>query len=67
MHNQESKSATAAKSNEGLVVAFQDFNGVFIARITSKDQTRQTHGYGATKALAECHALTNFRLKYASL
>ncbi|GEM_PF-2957219 len=67
MHNSEKKSATAAKSNEGLVVAFQDFNGVFIARITSKDRARQTHGYGATKALAEYHALTNFRLKYASL
>ena len=54
---------TVQENNKGLVVAFQKFNGVFLAKI--KDSLdRSTHAYGKTKAKAEYNAITNYRRKY---
>lgn len=55
--------ATKQKSNEALVIAFQDFNGVFLAKI-SNQKGRETFAYGANKAMAEFNALQNYRTKY---
>lgn len=55
----------AAKIHEDLVVAFQEFNGVYLARISNlKD--KETHAFGATKKRAEENAMRNFQTKYAN-
>ena len=47
-----------------LTIAFQDFNGVFLAKISNlKD--RETFAYGETKGQAQINALRNYRTKYA--
>lgn len=51
------------QNNEELVVAFQEFNGVFLAKISNK-KDKETFAYGATKSKAERNALRNFSLKY---
>ena len=55
---------TVKKSNESLVVAFQDFNGVFLARISNKSKSQQTHGVGHTKASAQINAIKLYKEKY---
>ena len=56
--------ATAQKSKSNLTIAFQDFNGVFLAKISNlKD--RETFAYGETKGQAQINALRNYKTKYA--
>lgn len=54
---------TEQKSNEALVIAFQDFNGVFLAKI-SNSTGRETFAYGETKAKAQLNAIKNYNRKY---
>ncbi|KFF26856.1 hypothetical protein [Chryseobacterium vrystaatense] len=55
--------ATVLQNNEELVVVFQNFNGVFLAKITnSKD--RETYAYGGTKDSAKENAISNYNTKY---
>lgn len=56
---------TQKKTNEALVVAFQSFNGVFIAKISNK-KDKETFAYGETKAVAQLNALRNYKRKYYS-
>ena len=49
---------------EAPVIAFQKFNGVYLAKI-SDSKGRSTHAYGKTKKRAEANALSNFQLKYS--
>ena len=63
LNSTQAQPSTEKKNNKGLVVAFQDFNGVFLAKISNlKD--RETHAFGATKAKAQQNALRNYRQKY---
>ena len=58
--------ATVQKSNSKLTIAFQDFNGVFLAKISNlKD--RETFAYGETKSQAQINALRNYRTKYETV
>lgn len=62
----ETKTAPAAKNRNRkaiLTIAFQEFNGVFLAKI-SDNKGRETHAFGARKCQAQLHALRNYRLKY---
>lgn len=52
-------------ANESLVVAFQSFNGVFLAKISNL-QGKATHAFGATKCKAQLNALVNYQTKYAT-
>lgn len=52
-----------AQNNEELVVAFQDFNGVYLAKISNK-KDKETHAFGETKDLAQKNALQNYNRKY---
>ncbi|MEC5156662.1 hypothetical protein [Chryseobacterium sp. MP_3.2] len=59
--------APAAKSKtakESLTIAFQNFNGVFIAKISNL-KGKETFAYGENKVSAEINALQNYRLKYS--
>lgn len=56
---------TKGKANESLVVAFQHFNGVFLAKISNL-QGKGTHAFGATKCKAQLNALLNYQTKYAT-
>ncbi|UJF29903.1 hypothetical protein L0B70_00475 [Kaistella sp. 97-N-M2] len=58
------KPATAQKSK--LTIAFQDFNGVFLAKISNL-KGRETFAYGETKNLAQINALRNYRTKYQTV
>ena len=61
---QTAQPATAQKSKSNLTIAFQDFNGVFLAKISNlKD--KETFAYGETKAKAQMNAIQNYSLKYA--
>lgn len=51
------------QNNEELVVAFQEFNGVILAKISNK-KDKETFAYGATKHKAQRNAIRNFSLKY---
>ena len=51
---------------ESLTIAFQNFNGVFIAKISNL-QGKETFAYGESKSLAELNALRNYRTKYSHL
>lgn len=58
--------ATAQKSKSNLTIAFQDFNGVILAKISNlKD--RETFAYGKTKGQAQINALRNYRTKYQTI
>jgi len=61
MSNKPTNSVT--KTKDTLVVAFQDFNGVYLAKI-SNTKDKQTHAFGATKGEAEKNAIENYNLKY---
>jgi hypothetical protein len=62
------KTITAPAANtqnrkQSLTVAFQKFNGVFLAKISNNDG-KETFAYGPNKSRAEHNALSNYRLKY---
>ena len=59
------KTITAPQpQTESVTIAFQDFNGVYLAKISNlKD--KETFGYGETKESAQTNAVKNFRIKYA--
>ena len=59
---QTAQPATAQKSK--LTIAFQDFNGVFLAKISNL-KGKETFAYGETKGQAQINALRNYRTKYA--
>ena len=59
-------SATAQKSKSNLTIAFQDFNGVFLAKISNL-KGKETFAYGETKGQAQINALRNYRTKYQSV
>ncbi len=66
MQNQtQAQPATEPRNRESLTVAFQNFNGVFLAKISNL-KGRETHAFGATTALAEQNAMNNYRLKYGN-
>ena len=56
--------ATAQKSKTKLTIAFQDFNGVFLAKISNL-KGKETFAYGKNKGQAQINALRNYRTKYA--
>lgn len=56
--------ATEPKRNrESLTVAFQNFNDVFLAKISNL-KGQETFAYGETEKQAERNALQNYRTKY---
>ena len=56
--------APQPQNKETITVAFQDFNGVILAKISNlKD--KETFAYGETKAKAQMNAIQNYSLKYA--
>ena len=57
--------ANQPQNQEALTLAFQDFNGVFRAKISNlKDKA--TFAYGETKETAQTNAVRNFQTKYAT-
>lgn len=50
-------------AKESLTIAFQKFEGVFLAKI-SDQKGNETFAYGARKCQAQLHAIRNYRLKY---
>ena len=49
---------------EIVTIAFQDFNGVYRAKISNlKD--KETFAYGETKESAQANAVKNYSIKYA--
>lgn len=63
MRNQTTNNRQPATDN--LTVAFQSFNGVFLAKISNK-KGKETFAYGETKAKAQLNALRNYNRKYFS-
>lgn len=63
---QPAPAATAQKSKTRLTIAFQDFNGVFLAKISNL-KGRETFAYGETKSQAQINALRNYRTKYETV
>ena len=64
MRNPETAPAATTKTNDkSLFIVFQDFNGVFLAKI-SNSKDRETYAYGETKDLAQKNAIANYNLKY---
>ncbi len=61
----KAKSLKKVTESEELCVAYQKFNGVYLAVISNLND-RQTHAYGRTKLVAGRNALDNFRLKYGT-
>lgn len=59
------KTITASQpQTESVTIAFQDFNGVFLAKISNlKD--KETFAYGETKESAQANAVKNYSIKYA--
>ncbi len=58
--------APAAKNRNRkavLTTSFQEFNGVFLAKI-SNNKGKETFAYGKRKCQAQLHALSNYRIKY---
>ncbi len=68
-HSKEQASvATVTENNEELVVVFQNFNGVFLAKIcNSKDNKKETYAYGQTESSAQENAVRNYNRKYKFL
>ena len=59
------QTASQPQNKETLTVAFQDFNGVILAKISNlKD--KETFAYGENKQLAQKKALKNYKRKYYS-
>ena len=59
----ETAPAATEQKKESLTIAFQKFNGVFLAKI-SNNNGKETFAYGANKCRAQLRALRNYRLKY---
>lgn len=55
--------AATEQKKESLTIAFQKFNGVFLAKI-SNNNGKETFAYGKRKCQAQLHALSNYRIKY---
>lgn len=55
--------AATEQKKESLTIAFQQFNGVFLAKI-SDQKGQHTFAYGTRKCQAQLHALRNYRKKY---
>lgn len=55
--------ATEPRNRESLTVAFQNFNDVFLAKISNL-KGKETYAFGATTAIAQQNAMRNYRLKY---
>lgn len=58
--------ATETRNRESLTVAFQKFNGVFLAKISNRTD-RETHAFGPTTAKAQLNAYRNYKTKYNQL
>ena len=56
---------TKGKVNEAVVVAFQKFNGVFLAKISNLSG-KETYAFGKTKGKAQVNAMLNYQTKYAN-
>lgn len=54
---------TTNPTPEKLTIAFQEFNGVFLAKISNL-KGKETFAYGENKALAEQNAIRNYNTKY---
>ena len=66
MRNQTTTAPEATAQKSKLTIAFQDFNGVILAKISNlKD--RETFAYGETKGQAQINALRNYRTKYQDI
>lgn len=59
-----SNTTKKGKANEAVVVAFQKFNGVFLAKISNL-LGKETFAYGENRKSAQINALRNYRLKYS--
>ncbi len=53
------------KTKESLRITFQDFNGVFLAKISNL-KGKETFAYGESKCKAQLHAVRNYRTKYST-
>jgi hypothetical protein len=63
-HSQQTVYRTKVKeNNEELVIDFQDFNGVFLAKISNSND-KNTHAYGSTVSIAQQNAIQNYQTKY---
>ena len=61
----QTTTASQPQNKETLTVAFQDFNGVILAKISNlKD--KETFAYGENQELAQKNALKNYNRKYYS-
>ena len=65
MRNQTNP-APATEQKEKLTIAFQNFNGVFLAKISNL-KGKETFAYGENKRRAQVNALQNYRTKYANI
>ncbi len=57
------QTSTAPRNRESLTVAFLDFNGVYMARISNR-KDRETYAFGSTTAKAQLNAYRNYKTKY---
>ena len=48
---------------EALTVAFQEFNGVFLAKISNL-KGKETYAFGSTTSKAQLNALKNYNVKF---
>lgn len=60
---QTAPEATVNENNEELVIVFQNFNGVFLAKI-SNNSDRKTYAYGRSEDLAQENAISRYNRKY---
>ncbi|MCX8533098.1 hypothetical protein [Chryseobacterium luquanense] len=60
---QTAQEATVKQNNEDLVIVFQNFNGVFLAKI-SNNTDRKTYAYGSSQDLAQENAINRYNRKY---
>ncbi|MFC7345972.1 hypothetical protein ACFQO9_04475 [Chryseobacterium zhengzhouense] len=60
---QTAQEATVTQNNEELVIVFQNFNGVFIATISNKED-RKTYAYGRSQDQAQQNAINRYNRKY---
>lgn len=65
MRNTQTTAPAAKNRNRKAVLttSFQEFNGVFLAKI-SDQKGQHTFAYGTRKCQAQLHALRNYRKKY---
>lgn len=65
MRHQKTKAqeATVTQNNEELVIVFQNFNGVILAKISNQSD-KETFAYGSSEELARENALSMYNRKY---